>query len=569
MRVRVETPQEIAIRPVEARSQADPSAENLEDDAPPHREIRMRRSVPPWASVLACVLTVGAALLWLVGDVLAAEDNLSRRMRKAVGLHEEWLESEGKEGRRLDLLELWEPHKLWIETAGESGERGDLSELDLSEVDLQRANLSEAILRGANLWDANLSGAHLVRADLRKANLSEVDLSDAKLWDADLSGADLPKANLRNAALMEANLSGARLWEANLTGADLGGANLRRTYLATADLKGANLYGAALTETNLSHADLRKANLSWADLSGADLRGADLRGANLTKANLILTNLTDADLSETNLTYTDLSAANLTNADLRDAHLVHTNLSVATVVHTDLAAKAFRGIDLRAATFEPATVPPPQAISDVRGLQTASVTAKHPTGLVLFRASLASAGLRALEREATFLIERAKAQDASTLERLMKTVLFDWTSAYGLHPGRPLLILGTLIGVFSIVYWLPILGLGRARIVRVWPSDRLISSPDASFALADSARVEPLTYGPIRGLALALYFSLLSAFHIGWRELNVGTWISRVQPREYALRASGWVRTVSGLQSVMSVYLLALSTLTYFGRPFE
>jgi hypothetical protein len=54
-----------------------------------------------------------------------------------------------------------------------------------------------------------------------------------------------------------------------------------------------------------------------------------------------------------------------------------------------------------------------------------------------------------------------------------------------------------------------------------------------------------------------------------WRDLNVGTWISRLQPREYTLRATGWVRFVSGLQSLISVYLIALWVLTYFGRPFD
>jgi len=67
----------------------------------------------------------------------------------------------------------------------------------------------------------------------------------------------------------------------------------------------------------------------------------------------------------------------------------------------------------------------------------------------------------------------------------------------------------------------------------------------------------------------SLYFSLLSAFSLGWRELNVGTWIARVQSRDYTLRATGWVRTVSGIQSLLSVYLLALWVLTYFSRPFE
>ena len=72
-----------------------------------------------------------------------------------------------------------------------------------------------------------------------------------------------------------------------------------------------------------------------------------------------------------------------------------------------------------------------------------------------------------------------------------------------------------------------------------------------------------------RALRQAFYFSLLSAFSLGWRELNVGAWITRLQRREYTLRATGWVRTVAGLQSLMSVYLLALWALTYFGRPFE
>jgi hypothetical protein len=68
---------------------------------------------------------------------------------------------------------------------------------------------------------------------------------------------------------------------------------------------------------------------------------------------------------------------------------------------------------------------------------------------------------------------------------------------------------------------------------------------------------------------LALYFSLISATRIGWRELNVGNWITRIQPREYTLRATGWVRVVSGLQSLASVYLIALAILSYFGTPFE
>jgi hypothetical protein len=73
----------------------------------------------------------------------------------------------------------------------------------------------------------------------------------------------------------------------------------------------------------------------------------------------------------------------------------------------------------------------------------------------------------------------------------------------------------------------------------------------------------------IRAFGYGLYFSLISAFTIGWRDLNVGNWISRIQRREYILKSTRWVRTLSGLQSIASAYLLALAVLCYFGRPFE
>ena len=72
----------------------------------------------------------------------------------------------------------------------------------------------------------------------------------------------------------------------------------------------------------------------------------------------------------------------------------------------------------------------------------------------------------------------------------------------------------------------------------------------------------------VRHFRRGLQFSLLSAFHLGFRELNVGNWLARVQAREYGLQAVGWVRVVAGLQSLLSVYLLAMWALTYFGRPF-
>jgi hypothetical protein len=61
----------------------------------------------------------------------------------------------------------------------------------------------------------------------------------------------------------------------------------------------------------------------------------------------------------------------------------------------------------------------------------------------------------------------------------------------------------------------------------------------------------------------------MSAFNIGFRDINFGRWLRLLPRSEYDLKAKGWARTVAGLQSLFSVYLIALWVLTYFGRPFE
>ena len=72
-----------------------------------------------------------------------------------------------------------------------------------------------------------------------------------------------------------------------------------------------------------------------------------------------------------------------------------------------------------------------------------------------------------------------------------------------------------------------------------------------------------------RALRTAMLFSLMSVFNIGFEGFNGGEWIRMLQTREFDIRARGWMRTVSGLQSLLGVGLLALSVLTYFGHPFE
>ncbi|CAB1057504.1 Pentapeptide repeat family protein [Olavius sp. associated proteobacterium Delta 1] len=375
------------------------------------------------------------------------------------------------------------------------------------------------------------------------------NLSGAKLIKADLSGASLNKAILNRADLNEAFLFRAKLIKAELFRANLSKASLNEANLNEANLSGANLSGAFLNEANLSGANLQRADLSGASLSGANMPEANLRSAMLIEASLIEANLNEADLSGAFLNEANLSGANLSGAELWSSFVDGVNFAL-----------------------RPKSLPYIPSIASAIGLSNLTY-GQYSNALVELRKEFKEAGFRTQERQITYAIKHSQRLELWNMsysniwkkfESMFYLIFFELTCSYGMRPGQPLLILFfAIIPLFSIPYfivlkWPP----KKDGIWQVWISERLRK---------DLGSNEPvrLNLNLLPALGFGIYFSMISAFSIGWRELNVGNWITRIQRREYILRASGWVRVVSGFQSLLSVYLLALWVLTYFGRPFE
>jgi uncharacterized protein YjbI with pentapeptide repeats len=442
----------------------------------------------------------------------------------------------------------------------------DLEGSDLTRVNLEKADLRSAILKGADLSGTNLTDAILRKADLRGANLSRANLSSAILWDADLRGATFIFGKLDKAEFSRANLRGAILSDTSLVDSDLKDSILDTAHLSGADMKRANLMNA-----NLSNAVLENADLENANLENAHFEGADMRLTNLTNANLAGAYLDDAVLMRT-----PLAGANLTGAHVTGANF-------------DLL---------------PSSLPDPLELSSAEGLQFVEFS-ETPAGLVKLRSEFRDLGLRYQENQLTCAIRRSELRRTSarvgppnnlaqslihpyliilrqggvplhgSMERCANYLLFDFPCQYGASPARALAILATLFFFFSVIY---VSGqkypekLGGIWVV--WENDRLDKT-----AVSKSSHLLTGGFPPTgqRGqfrrtvsiVMLAAYFSLLSTLRIGWSGLNFGTWLSRMQLREYSLRATGWIRFVSGLQSLISVYLVALAILTYFGTPFE
>jgi len=431
--------------------------------------------------------------------------------------------------------------RMWIESDQKEGHRARFREADLIGAHLNGADLREADLRGTDLTEADLIGADLRRADLR----------NVKLTSANLRNADLREANLREADLIDADLSGARIQGLQLEKANLLDTTIDASFakhqkwqliwelvndkVSKKDLSGTDLHEAYLRGANLSHTDLSKADLRSADLNGADLSGADLSKTDLSEADLIGVNLRGADLSK---------------ADMRNSNLI--------------------GADLDGVIFElrAESLPNIAAISSANNLSKLRYK-DSPHALVELREAFKKAGLLTQEREITYAIKHSRRQLLwgknvwRKLESLFNLTFFELTCWYGMKPGRPLIVMLMLICFLTIPYMIVLIWPPKDDgIWQIWFHDRVHKHLGSDEPIR-------LRMGVLKALRFGFFFSLLSAFSIGWREINVRNWIVRLQRQEYILRATGWVRTVSGLQSLISVYLMAIWVLTYFGRLFE
>jgi hypothetical protein len=311
----------------------------------------------------------------------------------------------------------------------------------------------------------------------------------------------------------------------------------------------------------LNEALLPNANLAGADLTGATIRDANLSGAILSDALLIGAVLSGSNLKGAKLFGAELALAVLNKVDLNDARLDGAKLNGAEFSGTKLAGAKLFGADLEGAVFEPISLPDIQSISDATGLK--SLTYQNsPSALHLLRKEFKEYGLQNKQKEITYALMHQKRLEVGTIEGFLRYVLFELTSAWGLSPLRPLWLLVLFIFPFATIYAVAIISPGKsAGLWRVWNRGRIrqdIGGDPVQLNRTNSSIV-----------GNALYFSIISAFYLGWQEINIGTWINRLNPREYTVRATGWVRSLSGFQSLVSLFLIALAFLTYFGDPFE
>lgn len=314
-------------------------------------------------------------------------------------------------------------------------------------------------------------------------------------------------------------------------------------------------------------ADLSRADLLVADLSGADLDEADLHGASIVFADLSGASLIEADLSGASFVETKLNGANLSYAELKEANLY--------------------GADLGGAVFEPNSLPDVRAIATAKGLERLTYK-RFPDAMARLRKQFQDNGFSEQAKSVTYALNKVQSQRdwescrtggdwRSCLSAGFRTVFFDWTCRYGMNPGRSLRLLVLFWLIFSCAYAGFMVLPGPSGIYLV-VRKQLRGGEIVQGIQIRAWRMSKASgwrhpwqkmrhYGQMA--RAATFFSLMTAFNIGFREINVGQWLRMLTTREYTLKAVKWARPVAGIQSLLSVYLMAMWVLSYFGRPFD
>lgn len=406
---------------------------------------------------------------------------------------------------------------------------------------------------------------------------------------AELSASQLKGANLRTVNLSEADLS-----KSDLSYVDFYGANLAQTVFEGAKLECARLVDASLHGANLTKADLSTAMLSGARFDQARLNYAIFKNAVLLGVHFIDASMANADLNGADLTNAELNGAGLSDANLRGARLVGTRLHGATV----------DGADFFEAIYETADDPILRSIAFAKNLEY-TTHRNNPESLARLRSKFKEAGFREQERKVTFALKTRQTQflwetceqnKGNCFEYWVNRLLFDLPSQYGMNPGRVLVLIVSIFGTCTLLYWflihtsktsgLAILvpklhdnqprwllvnltkkhevvqeGSAEQRAFKVQPRD-LSQYTKLSF-------VRHLLWRESSLIWVSFVFSLMSTFNIKFRDIDFGRWIKLLTVKEYNIRGVGWVRTISGAQALLCVYLIALLLITYFGRPFE
>jgi uncharacterized protein YjbI with pentapeptide repeats len=135
------------------------------------------------------ILVVITAGLLIINTVFASENKMEDQRSSSDNASPGATDADSNK-LKMDLIDIIKDHVNWLETEGKEGRRANLGDAFLKDVNLSEVNLARAYMVGVNLEGADLSKANLSGANLVGAKLSEANLEGAYIFNAKLEGAE-------------------------------------------------------------------------------------------------------------------------------------------------------------------------------------------------------------------------------------------------------------------------------------------------------------------------------------------------------------------------------------------
>lgn len=300
-------------------------------------------------------------------------------------------------------------------------------------------------------------------------------------------------------------------------------------------------------DTSFSAQSFFMKDLSGLDLSNKVLRCARFIGSSLTNASLF-------------------------GSDLRGAIFTQSTLKDAELGESDLRGTVFNFTELADVNFEPTENPQVHKISLARNLDKIKYS-ESPQSIYKLKKAFSENGYVTQEKLIIAALNRGMLPQSGfsnfasnvlqTTGFWIKKILFEYTCEFGANALLPLIWIYVLFVVFSGVYLLGLSSKSRSGIYVVFP-ERVSFQEKPSSINKKMSRVSFY-----KRLELAMAFSLRSALRLGFQNFDFGRWVRMLQHREYDVIAVGWLRPLSAIQSLLSIYLIALAILSGFGKPFN
>jgi hypothetical protein len=206
--------------------------------------------------------------------------------------------------------------------------------------------------------------------------------------------------------------------------------------------------------------------------------------------------------------------------------------------------------------FEPATLPDIECISTCIGLDNLRYL-RNPSALIQLKKEMLDKGFNEAAKKIEASLKRSEYLKSNRFTTALNYLLFDLTYAYGSDKGRPLLIYLYSILFFALIYW-NLNGKFKDSTILIIKKQPPREYKRRIYFVNTNMKIKKYILTEAQYLSNSLIFSFSKSLRLGFGIFDFSKWIQMMQVREYTFNETNYLRPITGVQSLISLFLIFL-----------